>query len=144
MYVFTCFHFSVQGSWSIKNQTLNLQELIWFVSAYYCKAKPTPALLQFRVNECPLQFCRVPREKWLSPCNKRCIVNLRESGLCEDTSDDPLYNEIIMDIFVYNEANLEWILGLLGLGPEMFKNLFSSTSIKNDAQQSTDHQTDLT
>lgn len=122
----TCFHFSIQGSWSIEHQTLNLQELIWFVSSYYREAEPTPALLQFSVNKCPLEFCWVPREKWLSSCNKTCIVNLRDMGLHEDTLVDPLYNEIVMD------TNLGGILELRGLGlfipnprPKMFKNGFS-------------------
>lgn len=89
MYVFTCFHFPIQGSRSIEHQTLNLQELIWFVSSNYGEAETTPALLQFSVNECPLQFCWVPCEKWLPSCNNTSSVNLRDTGLCEDASDDP-------------------------------------------------------
>lgn len=70
----TCFHLSIQSSWSIKHQTLNLQELIWFVSSYHGEAKPTPTLLQLGVNECPLQFCRVPCEKWLPSCSEKSIA----------------------------------------------------------------------
>ncbi len=43
-------------------------------SSYHGEAKPTPTFLQLGVNECPLQFCRVPCEKWLPSCGKKSIA----------------------------------------------------------------------
>lgn len=52
----TCLHLPIKGRRSIQNQTLYLQELIRLVASNNGEPKPSTALLQFGIDEGPVQF----------------------------------------------------------------------------------------